>query len=112
MSETISPLALGQLSIVVRDMRKSLAFYRLLGLSMTVREVARKLRVSTALGDQVRSAAPPSKADVLQAIADTLSGRRSTRLSFGAAVLETVPVTGAPLDSAPASRALRSGRAG
>lgn len=29
-----SPLALGQVNIVVRDMRKSLAFYRLLGLSI------------------------------------------------------------------------------
>ena len=34
MSEPTSPLALGQINIVVRDMRKSLAFYRLLGLSI------------------------------------------------------------------------------
>ena len=34
MSESVSPLALGQINIVVRDMRKSLAFYRLLGLSI------------------------------------------------------------------------------
>lgn len=34
MSETVSPLALGQINVVVRDMRKSLAFYRLLGLSI------------------------------------------------------------------------------
>jgi len=32
MSEIVSPLALEQINIVVRDMRKSLAFYRLLGL--------------------------------------------------------------------------------
>src|SRR2546428_14093415 len=34
MSESVSPLALAQINIVVRDMRKSLAFYRLLGLSI------------------------------------------------------------------------------
>jgi uncharacterized glyoxalase superfamily protein PhnB len=34
-SEPSSPLALGQINIVVRDMRASLAFYRLLGLSIT-----------------------------------------------------------------------------
>jgi uncharacterized glyoxalase superfamily protein PhnB len=34
MSKTISPFALGQINIVVRDMRRSLAFYRLLGLSI------------------------------------------------------------------------------
>jgi predicted lactoylglutathione lyase len=33
-SEPTSPLALGQINIVVRDLRKSLAFYRLLGLSI------------------------------------------------------------------------------
>jgi catechol 2,3-dioxygenase-like lactoylglutathione lyase family enzyme len=33
-SEAISPLALGQINIVVRDMQASLAFYRLLGLSI------------------------------------------------------------------------------
>jgi uncharacterized glyoxalase superfamily protein PhnB len=32
--EPSSPLALGQINIVVRDMQKSLAFYRLLGLSI------------------------------------------------------------------------------
>jgi catechol 2,3-dioxygenase-like lactoylglutathione lyase family enzyme len=37
MSETGSPIALGQINIVVRDMRKSLAFYRLLGL--TIQEI-------------------------------------------------------------------------
>ena len=34
MSEPTSPLALGQINIVVRDLPKSLAFYRLLGLSI------------------------------------------------------------------------------
>jgi catechol 2,3-dioxygenase-like lactoylglutathione lyase family enzyme len=34
MSEPLSSLALRQINIVVRDMRKSLAFYRLLGLSI------------------------------------------------------------------------------
>ena len=34
MSETTSQLALGQINIVVRDMRRSLAFYRLLGVSI------------------------------------------------------------------------------
>jgi hypothetical protein len=29
-----APLALGQINVVVRDMQKSLAFYRLLGLSI------------------------------------------------------------------------------
>jgi predicted lactoylglutathione lyase len=33
-SQPSSPLALGQINIVIRDMRKSLAFYRLLGLSI------------------------------------------------------------------------------
>src|SRR5262245_48952604 len=34
MSELVSPLALEQINIVVRDMQKSLAFYRLLGVSI------------------------------------------------------------------------------
>jgi len=34
MTETVAPLALGQINIVVRDMQKSLAFYRLLGVSI------------------------------------------------------------------------------
>lgn len=34
MPEPIAPIPLGQINIVVRDMRKSLAFYRLLGLSI------------------------------------------------------------------------------
>jgi len=34
MPESVSPRALGQINIVVRDMRKSLAFYRLLSLSI------------------------------------------------------------------------------
>ena len=34
MPENSAPLALGQINIVVRDMKKSLAFYRLLGLSI------------------------------------------------------------------------------
>jgi uncharacterized glyoxalase superfamily protein PhnB len=34
MTETIAPVALGQINIVVRDMQKSLAFYRLLGVSI------------------------------------------------------------------------------
>ena len=34
MSETVSPLALGQINIVVRDLRRSLPFYRLLGLAI------------------------------------------------------------------------------
>jgi uncharacterized glyoxalase superfamily protein PhnB len=35
MDSAVSPPALGQINIVVRDMRASLAFYRLLGLSVT-----------------------------------------------------------------------------
>ena len=34
MSEPVSPLALEQINIVVRDMQRSLAFYRLLGVSI------------------------------------------------------------------------------
>ena len=34
MSESTTPLALGQINIVVRDMRKSFAFYRLIGVSI------------------------------------------------------------------------------
>jgi catechol 2,3-dioxygenase-like lactoylglutathione lyase family enzyme len=34
MSEPVSPLALDQINIVVRDMQRSLAFYRLLGVSI------------------------------------------------------------------------------
>ena len=34
MSESVSPLALEQINIIVRDMERSLAFYRLLGVSI------------------------------------------------------------------------------
>jgi hypothetical protein len=34
MSDPVSPLALEQINIVVRDMQRSLAFYRLLGVSI------------------------------------------------------------------------------
>jgi catechol 2,3-dioxygenase-like lactoylglutathione lyase family enzyme len=34
MAQPNPPLALGQISLVVRDLRKSVAFYRLLGLSI------------------------------------------------------------------------------
>jgi hypothetical protein len=34
MSEPVAPLALPQINIVVRDMQRSIAFYRLLGVSI------------------------------------------------------------------------------
>jgi catechol 2,3-dioxygenase-like lactoylglutathione lyase family enzyme len=34
MSEPVSPVALPQITIVVRDMQRSIAFYRLLGVSI------------------------------------------------------------------------------